>query len=71
MLIDNVKTLAELDSVMDLVFSVFPYLPTDDNKYSLSFWAGKMNELPELLLYAKDGEVSHSQFSGHHCVYVA
>ncbi|HOJ46639.1 MAG TPA: GNAT family N-acetyltransferase [Bacillota bacterium] len=57
MLIDNVKTLAELDSVMDLVFSVFPYLPTDDNKYSLSFWAGKMNELPELLLYAKDGEV--------------
>lgn len=46
MLIDNVKTLAELDSVMDLVFSVFPYLPTDDNKYSLSFWAGKMNELP-------------------------
>jgi len=56
MMIDNVKTIEELDAVLQLVFSIFPQVTDGTYKYSRDFWIDKLNELPELLLYAKDGD---------------
>lgn len=59
MVIDNVKTIDGLDSVLHLVNTYFP--PSGDSVYKCSrdFWIERMNERPELLLYAKDdGAVS-------------
>ena len=56
MLIDNVRDIDELDAVLELVFSTFPQLKNGEYRYSRSFWIEKMNELPELLLYARDGD---------------
>ena len=54
--IDNVKNIDELDSVLQLVYDLFPQLvDNDEYRYSRNFWIEKMSELPELLLYAKDG----------------
>lgn len=54
--IDNVKNIDELDSVLQLVYDIFPQLvDNDEYKYSRDFWMEKMSELPELLLYAKEG----------------
>ena len=55
MIIDNVKSIDELNSVLDLVFSIFPQLENREYKYSREFWTEKFNELPDLLLYARDG----------------
>lgn len=52
--IDNVKNADELIAVLDFVYSIFPQIK--DGKYSYDFWKQKLNELPELLLYAKDGD---------------
>lgn len=57
MFIDNVKNIYELDPVLQLVFTIFPQLENGGYKYSRDFWVEKMIELPELLLYAKDGDV--------------
>jgi len=57
MLIEHVKNMDELEAVLQLVFSIFPQLENGEYKYSRKFWVEKMNELPELLLYAKDGDV--------------
>lgn len=54
MIIDNVKKLDELDSVLRLANSCFQ-LP--ETRYSRDFWTEKMNEQPELIIYAKDGDV--------------
>lgn len=56
MIIDNVKNINELDSVLQLVLTIFPGMENGENKYSYNFWLEKMNELPELLLYAKDND---------------
>lgn len=53
--IANVKNIDELDSVLQLVYDIFPQLDNDEYRYSRNFWIKKMNERPELLLYAKDG----------------
>lgn len=55
MIIDNVKNIDELDAVLQFVFAVFPQLENGEHKYSRDFWVERMNELPQLLLYAKDG----------------
>lgn len=55
-MIDNVKTIEELDAVLQLVFSIFPQVTDGTYKYSRDFWIDKLNELPELLLCAKDGD---------------
>lgn len=57
MIIDNIKNVNELDAVLTLVQKIFPPTVSDDvYKYSRNFWIDKINELPELLLYAKDGD---------------
>ena len=53
--IDNVRTTEELDSVLQFVYEIFPQLNNDEYRYSCSFWIEKLSELPELLLYARDG----------------
>ena len=55
MIIDNVKNIDELDSVWQLVYGMFPQLHNEECRYSRDFWIEKMNERPELMLYAKDG----------------
>lgn len=57
MFIDNVKNIDDLESVLQLVFTIFPRMKNGENKYSYNFWLEKMNELPELLLYAKDSDI--------------
>lgn len=57
MIIDDIKNINELDAVLTLIQKIFPPTVSDDvYKYSRNFWIDKMNELPELLLYAKDGD---------------
>ena len=53
--ITNVRTTKELDAVLQFVYEIFPQLNNDEYRYSRNFWIEKMGELPELLLYAKDG----------------
>ena len=53
--IDHVRNLDELESVLQLVYDLFPQLDKGEYRYSRSFWIEKMGEVPELLLYAKDG----------------
>ncbi|HEY8349375.1 MAG TPA: GNAT family N-acetyltransferase [Clostridia bacterium] len=57
MIIDNVKSLNDLESVLELVNSIFPQLENGECKYSRDFWIEKMHERPELLLCARDGGV--------------
>jgi hypothetical protein len=57
MIIDSVKSPNEPESVLQLANAIFPQLEDDGSKYNHDFWIGKMNERPELLLYAKDGDV--------------
>lgn len=57
MIIKNVKNTDELKAVLKLVHTIFPQLNNTGYRYSLEFWAQKLNELPELLLYAKEGEI--------------
>lgn len=57
MLIDSVKNLNELESVLQLVYNIFPHLKYEEYRYNFDFWADKLKELPELLLYARDGDV--------------
>ena len=52
--IDNVRNADEVDSVWRLVCGIFPQLD-GDGRYSRDFWIEKMREVPELLLYARDG----------------
>ena len=53
--IDNVTNADELEPVWQFVCDIFPQLNNDECKYSRAFWIEKMGELPELLLYARDG----------------
>ncbi len=53
--INHVMNTAELDAVLQLVYSLFPQLDNDEYRYSREFWVEKMGELPELLLFARDG----------------
>lgn len=52
--INNVKNIDELDEVLELVFDIFPQLTNDEYRYSHDFWIEKLEERPELLVYAKD-----------------
>lgn len=56
MIIDNVKNTAELNEVLDFLYTIFPQLEEREYKYSRAFWAEIAGSLPELLLYAKDGD---------------
>ncbi len=57
MIIDNVKNVNELEAVLQMVYAIFPQLKEGDYRYSRDFWIDRLNERPELLLYAKDGDV--------------
>lgn len=60
MVIKNVKNIDELDDVLNFIHSIFPPDLSGANgayKYSRDFWIDRMNELPELLLYAKCGAI--------------
>lgn len=76
MIIDNVKNIQELNSVLQMVYSIFPQLEGGEYRYSRNFWIEKMNELPELLLYAKEGDticgsvfawIDNSEVTVAHC----
>lgn len=56
MIIDNIKNVDELNKVWDFVTTIFPVLMTGEYKYSRDFWAEMASRLPELLIYAKEGE---------------
>jgi GNAT superfamily N-acetyltransferase len=56
MVIDNVKNLDELEFVLQFVYTIFPELEDGGYKYTRDFWAEMLGKLPELLLYAKDGD---------------
>lgn len=53
--IEHVKSIDELDAVLGFVSRIFGPIE-GQGKYSRQFWIEKMNELPELLLYAIDGD---------------
>jgi len=53
--INHVRNIDELDAVLQLIHGIFPQLDNDEHRYSRNFWVEKMRELPELLLYARDG----------------
>jgi len=53
MYIDNIKTIDELDSIINAIRATYP----NHEKFSKTdFWIPHFNQNPELLLYAKDGE---------------
>ncbi|MGB4669164.1 MAG: hypothetical protein WBI38_03335, partial [Bacillota bacterium] len=56
-IIDNARNANELDSVLRLVGVIFPPQPDGESKYTHEFWAQRLGERPELLLYARDGDV--------------
>lgn len=56
MYIDNVKNSDELEAVLKLVNAIFPWIQNFGYKYSHDFWDERLNDLPESLLYAKDGD---------------
>lgn len=47
----------DLESVLCFVRGILPTIGVSEGKYSCSFWLDQMNVYPDLLLYAKDGEV--------------
>lgn len=60
--IDNVKTIEELDEVLELFKMIYPDHPCSnldhesDEIYGRKFWIEHFNQHPELLLYAKDDD---------------
>ncbi|MDF2686533.1 MAG: Acetyltransferase domain, partial [Clostridia bacterium] len=57
MIIDNVKNSDELNTVMDLIFTVFPEYNANTKKEYRDCWQKRLIELPELLIYAKDCDI--------------
>lgn len=55
--IETVGNADDLDSVLHLTWEVLPQLAGGgpEAKYSREFWIQRMGEVPELLLYARDG----------------
>lgn len=55
--IDHVRNIDELHAVLQVVYKIFPQLDNGEYRYSRDFWIEKMHELPELLLYVKEGAI--------------
>ena len=65
--IDNAKNIDELNTVLETVKKIFPDSTVDydgGGKYSRKFWTDRLNECPELLLYARvDNNICGSVFA--------
>jgi len=53
--IRDVRTVDQLNDVLQFVHGIFPQLASAEDRYSRVFWMEKLEQLPELLLYAGDG----------------
>ena len=53
--IRDVRTVDQLNDVLQFVHGIFPQLANAEDRYSRAFWMEKLEQLPELLLYASDG----------------
>lgn len=54
MLIENVKNTKELDYVLAFIRTFYPTIYSEEGSYD--YWVKMIDEMPELLLYVKDGD---------------
>jgi len=65
--IENVKTIEELDEVLNFfekLYADFPAGIEENGLYSRKFWIEEFGKNPELLLYAKDGDTICGAING-------